>query len=153
MRSCMKSILLIDDDPFLLNALQRLLHPHFSEWKVTTASNGMEAIRLMTERAFDLVVTDILMPEQDGLGLIREVRRRHPATKLIAMTGGGKNVGLEVLDVARALGAHAAFEKPFASAVFLDTIKDLLSGPLECGALDAQPWNARVGALTQPYPG
>ena len=85
----MKSILLVDDEPQLLRALARTLQPFSAAWEVTTASNGVDALRLIRGKSFDLLITDLLMPDQDGLGTISEVRKSWPAMKIIAMTGGG----------------------------------------------------------------
>ena len=122
----MKHILLVDDDANLLEALLRKAHPHRQEWQMLTAENGDEALRLARQRSFDLLITDILMPDKDGIETIRAFQRQHPAVKIIAMSGGGRAVGKEPLKLARLIGAHATLEKPFAFDVLRDTIRTLL---------------------------
>ena len=63
----MKHILLIDDDPNLLDSVRRSLRRRRDAWELTTTSNGKEALRVVRERAVDLVITDIFMPGKEGL--------------------------------------------------------------------------------------
>ena len=121
-----KQILLVDDDAKLLEALLRHFYPHRQEWQVATASNGVEALRLASEQPFDLLITDILMPEKDGIETIVDFRREHPSVKIVVMSGGGRLVGKEPLRHARLFGAHATLEKPFDFHVLRDTVRTLL---------------------------
>jgi len=125
----MKRILLVDDDPRLLASLLRHLRAFRDEWDVSTAANGQEAVDLVSEQDFDLVVTDMLMPEKEGVQTILELRRLRPELKLVAMSGGGRFVGKDVLNTARALGAHATLEKPFDVSVLIGTLRNLLGEP------------------------
>jgi YesN/AraC family two-component response regulator len=80
---------------------------------VTTAENGRQGSRLIVQRAFDLVLTDLLMPERDGLEFIGDVRKQQPGARIIAMSGGGQIAREPYLKMAKAFGAHALLEKPF----------------------------------------
>ncbi len=122
----MKQILLVDDDATLLEALLRQFHPHRDTWQVATASNGVEALRLARAQRFDVLVTDILMPEKDGTETIIAFRRDHPSVKIIAMSGGGRIIGTEPLGVVSLLGAHATLVKPFDFQMLWDTIQAVL---------------------------
>jgi two-component system cell cycle response regulator CpdR len=122
-----KSILLIDDDTQLLQVLERVLQLRGDGWDCVCAPNGAKAIAAAHERSFDLVVTDILMPECDGLETIGAIRRMSPTTKILAVTGGGAYVGTEFLRVAEVLGAHAVLTKPFGLNAFVESIRSLLA--------------------------
>ncbi len=122
----MKQVLLVDDDAQLLEALLRRFHPYRQEWQLATAGNGAEALRVARERPLDLRITDILMPENDGIETVIAFRREHPSVKIVAMSGGGRQVGQEPLRWTRLLGAHATLEKPFDFQVLRDTVRTLL---------------------------
>jgi CheY-like chemotaxis protein len=105
------SILVVDDDPEIRELLKLLLETR--DYEVALAEDGRKAARAIAQRPFDLAMTDLLMPERDGLEFIREVHRAHPALKIIAMSGGGHIAGEAYLKMARAFGAGAVLEKPF----------------------------------------
>lgn len=102
-------ILLIDDDGGVRDSLALLLETH--GYRVITARDGRRGIAAFGEHRPAVVVTDILMPEQDGIGAIREMRRLNPNTKIIAMSGGGKVDKADYLTVAEQLGADIGIEK------------------------------------------
>ena len=102
----MKSILLIDDDPQVLQTLKRVLSSHGDAWELETAADGTEAILLVRQKTFDMIITDIFMPKKDGLETIGEIRRVQPLAKILAITGGSIFYGTEVLNVAQLLGAQ-----------------------------------------------
>jgi CheY-like chemotaxis protein len=104
------TVLVIDDDAEMLDLLVTLLEAH--GFRVLTASNGIRALQVMRESAPRVVLTDILMPGQDGLELIREMRRAHINVKIIAMSGGGYVDKTDYLRYARLLGADATMNKP-----------------------------------------
>lgn len=95
-------------------------------WECLEASNGSEALALNHRQPCELILTDILMPEKEGLETIREMRRDFPGLKIIAMTGGGQGGGLNFLDAAKRLGADATLEKPFDLASLFDLVESLI---------------------------
>ena len=103
------TVLLIDDDAGVLDSLKLLLEAY--GYAVVTASDGRKGLALFQQHASAVVVTDILMPEQDGIGAIREMRRLRPGAKIVAMSGGGKVDKSDYLSVAEQLGADLAIEK------------------------------------------
>ena len=104
------TVLIIDDDAGTLNSLVMLLDAY--GFRVLTASNGVRGLQVIRESAPRVVLTDILMPGQDGMETIREIRRTHPDIKIIAMSGGGHIGQTDYLDYARLLGADATINKP-----------------------------------------
>jgi DNA-binding response OmpR family regulator len=110
----MASILLIEDDEFLVAAIRAalLLKKH----EVIEARDGKEAIAQFNGRPFDLIITDILLPEKDGLELIPHFRRKSSSVKIIAMSGGGRLSPKGYLEIARKMGANATLVKPFSAA-------------------------------------
>lgn len=120
-----KHILVVDDEPNVRHGLQRILHPMRHAWDVTLAENGREALALLRCFPFDLVLTDILMPEQEGLETIREIRRAFPAVKIIAISGGGQQGNLNFLGIAERLGALRTLRKPFSPQALLAAIHEV----------------------------
>ncbi|MSU70019.1 MAG: response regulator [Opitutaceae bacterium] len=118
------SILVVDDDADLRDLLQSLLVA--AGYCVTTAADGREACRLLARETFALVLTDLLMPEKDGIEVVGEMRRKYPSTPVIVMSGGGRLPQAEYLKLAKSFGAHAVLEKPFKSETLLKTIAGLL---------------------------
>src|SRR5665213_2445575 len=89
----MANLLLVDDDDEFLKLQGELLR--LAGYSVVTASNGKEAIRMAKDHAFDLVITDLVMPEKEGIQTIMELRRKFPALKIIEISGGGEGGGAE----------------------------------------------------------
>jgi HD-like signal output (HDOD) protein/ActR/RegA family two-component response regulator len=83
----MKSILFVDDEPMILAGLQRLLRAQRSEWDMSFAASGAEAMALLETKPFDAVVTDMRMPEMDGVRLLELVQARYPGTIRIVLSG------------------------------------------------------------------
>jgi len=105
------SILVVDDEPSILALVSRALQKRGHT--IATAGDGVEAGRVVSSQAFDLVLTDLLMPDKDGIQVIAELRRKFPAVKIIAMSGGGHIPQDQYLKIAKGLGAHALLDKPF----------------------------------------
>jgi CheY-like chemotaxis protein len=122
----MAVLLVIDDDAGMRKLMVRTLSS--GSHRVLEAENGQEGLRLMDEHKPDVVITDILMPQKEGIETIREVQERAPATKIIAISGGGVSHNLMFLDVARAFGADAVLAKPFRPAQLVETVEQLLGG-------------------------
>lgn len=121
-----RRVLLIDDDPRLLAALERHFRPLREELELVTAPEAGPALRLLEAEPFDVVVTDILMPSKDGLEVLMELRRRGASARIIAISGGGEHVGVDSLDWAERLGARRTLRKPFAAEELVRAVRDLL---------------------------
>jgi CheY-like chemotaxis protein len=102
-------VLLIDDDPGVRDSLTMLLQAH--GLSVVAAADGRRGLEAFRAHAPKLVLTDILMPEQDGIGAILQMRRERPDAKIVAMSGGGRVDKADYLTTAEKLGADAAVEK------------------------------------------
>jgi len=120
----MAHILVIDDDPvysaLIVCALERSGH------RVSTVGNGREALFRLAETTFDLIITDILMPEMDGIEFIRRAPNGTRAP-ILAVSGYGSDRSINFLKVARLLGADASLRKPFAPDELRATVETLLS--------------------------
>lgn len=122
----MARILLIEDDesirPLLEATLARENHA------VTTAVNGRDGVAKFKPGEFDLIVTDLVMPEKEGIEVLQEVRSRDKAVKALAMSGGGKFGGSETyLRLASLLGAGKVLAKPFTPAQFIAAVNEALA--------------------------
>jgi len=95
----MSRILIIDDDAQILKMLRQILERE--KYHVTEASNGKEGLRLYRENPADLVITDIIMPEKEGIEIIIELKRDYPDVKIIAISGGGRINPEDYLDIAK----------------------------------------------------
>lgn len=112
-------ILVIDDDMLLRRMLTRILHTEGHE--VLTAADGTRAMAVFRQEKPDVVITDIVMPEQEGLETILTLRRDDNPVKIIAISGADA----EMLDVARLIGADDIIEKPFRAEELLSRIRAL----------------------------
>ncbi len=120
-------ILFVDDEPNLLHGLQRLLRPMREQWDMYFASNGREAMQLMQETPCEVIVTDLFMPEQEGLETIMALRRTHPETKIVAISGGGyQGKFMRALDIAAKLGANSTLQKPFGSQQMIHVLQEVM---------------------------
>ena len=90
------------------------------------AENGLLAMQLMDHRSFDLVITDLLMPEKEGLETIVDIRRNNSWMPIVAISGGGRIGPRDYLDTARCMGATATLAKPFGRQELLSTVNTLL---------------------------
>jgi CheY-like chemotaxis protein len=121
----MKSILVVDDDAGVRELLRFILERE--GYDVTEAANGKEAIRRYRRKPADLVITDIIMPEQEGLKTILDLRRSHPDVRIIAISGGGRYGLSDYLEEASAFGADETFAKPLDRGELLKAVRKLLS--------------------------
>ncbi len=120
----MKHILIIDDESQIRLMLRKLLEAE--GYGVTVAPNGKEGIRLYNENPMDLIITDLIMPEKEGIETIMELKKKHPDIKIIAMSGGGKNLSDGYLLLAKKMGAMKTFEKPIRKKALLEAISNLI---------------------------
>lgn len=119
----MTHILIIDDDEQILKMLKQAIER--KGYQVTTAINGKQGIRLYKEIHADVVITDIVMPEMEGLEAIRKLRKEHEDVKIIALSGGGFVSPDEYLKLAEQFGAKYAFAKPVDLNELIAAIKEL----------------------------
>ena len=96
---------------------------------VSSAEDGISAPKVLAAKPVDVVITDLLMPERDGLEFITEIRKKYPAIKIIAMSGGGHIARDSYLRIAKNFGAHFILEKPFSQAGVLGAIESVLAIP------------------------
>jgi CheY-like chemotaxis protein len=120
----MAKILVFDDEPSILLMIKKMLEKAGHE--VDVALNGKEGMTIFERNKPDLLITDIIMPEKEGLETIFELRRKYPDLKIIAISGGGRIGPDGYLHGAKLLGANAVFTKPLIPKEFLQTISDLL---------------------------
>ena len=122
----MERILVIDDEPHILLMVKKMLER--AGYEVDLASNGSEGLRLFSKLRPGLVITDIIMPEKEGLETIREMKRISSDLKIIAMSGGGKISADNYLETAKIFGASRLIEKPFSQKQLLSYVEELV-GP------------------------
>ncbi len=101
----------MDDDVEFRQMLRKMLER--AGYEVTEAADGKEGMKLFHKAPMDLVITDMLMPEQDGVETVIELRREFADVKIIAISGGGQIDSKEYLRMAERLGATHTFSKPF----------------------------------------
>jgi CheY-like chemotaxis protein len=116
------SVLIIDDDSAVRKMLRVMLEG--SGYQISEAENGLAALNHPDLASFDLVITDLIMPEQEGIETIREIRNKFPGKKILAMSGF---YGAQYLEAARMLGANATLAKPFRQNQLLQEIERLLT--------------------------
>ncbi len=116
-------ILVVDDESLIREILRQALS--MEGYEVVTAANGNEAMKLFNAENFDLVITDLMMPEKEGIETIQEMKLLAPDLKIIAMSGR-QGIG-SFLNVAKYLGASAILAKPFEHSVLSATIREVLS--------------------------
>lgn len=122
----MAKILVIDDDVEIRRVIRRELEHHGHE--VTEADDGASGVRVYHDCPSDLVITDIIMPEKDGLELMIELRRQYPELKFIAISGGGRHALLDYLPAAERLGATRCVKKPISAVEFVNIVHEVLDG-------------------------
>lgn len=120
----MKQILVIDDEVQIRSMLKKMLERE--GFNVIVASDGKEGMNLFDKEPADLVITDLIMPEKDGIEIIRELKKKSPDVPIIAMSGGGQASPDLYLTIAKALGAHAILEKPVENEIILKAVKKAL---------------------------
>jgi CheY-like chemotaxis protein len=121
----MPRILLIEDDDAIRELVTLMLTQEGHS--VVTAANGREGLAKFQVGAFDLLITDLVMPEREGIEVLREIQGKDAALKTIAMSGGGKFGGTDTyLRLAVLLGAQTVLPKPFTRDQFMAAVSDAL---------------------------
>ncbi len=117
-------ILIIDDEVQIREMLGQMLTRE--GYEVVHAPDGKVGMTVCREQQIDLIITDIIMPEKDGIEMILELRHDFPDLKVIAISGGGRLGPDGYLEMAQKLGASRTFFKPFNRREILDAVKELL---------------------------
>lgn len=123
----MARILVIDDDPTIRSLCTLALSNQGHE--VTTAPDGRDGVALLGRHRFDLVVTDLVMPEQEGIATIRSIRDQARDLPILAISGsmaGEQRGGVDYLKLAMSLGAQASLRKPFSPRQLTSAVEALL---------------------------
>lgn len=120
----MAHILVVDDEREARVTIRKILERVGHE--ITEAAGGEEALRILGERELDICILDILMPDKDGLEVIRRVRKRLPGLKIIAISGGGLQRSSLYLSVAEKTGVAKALAKPFSAEELMAVVRELL---------------------------
>jgi CheY-like chemotaxis protein len=121
----MARILVIDDDDLVRRTLRGILER--ADHSVTEAADGVDGLAQATRSRPDLILTDILMPNQDGIEFIMALRQADPKVRIIAMSGGGSFLPDQLLVMAKELGADECLAKPFARAALLSKVQTCLT--------------------------
>ncbi len=121
----MKNILLIDDDPSIRTVFKRFLGAH--GYSVEIAADGNEGMKKISEKVPDLLITDIMMPEKDGLEVVLALREEHPDLPVIAISGGMHSAPMDFLPIVKKFGARKVFYKPVELEKLLAAIKEELA--------------------------
>jgi CheY-like chemotaxis protein len=120
----MARILIIDDDDQVRTMLRRTLEADGHE--VEEAPNGSVGISKYKGNPADLIITDIYMPEKEGLETIIELKRDYPEVRILAISGGSRDMDLDFLPVATKLGAEKTLNKPIERRALLSAVNELV---------------------------
>lgn len=130
--NCPKQVLVVDDEDMIRDIVKSVLS--HAGYGVFDAANGREALEVLKERDFDLVITDILMPETEGIETIIEIRKANPHIKIVAVSGGGRANNLHPLEIAGKIGADITLSKPFEPDQLLAVVQGMTAdGPVKQG--------------------
>lgn len=116
----MADIMVIDDDTQALALIRNMLET--AGHSVTAVSSGGIALKTFNSFQTDIVVTDIVMPDIDGLEVIVQIKKNNPSTKVIAVSGGGRVVRADFLSMAKSVGADVILRKPFTQEDLLTAV-------------------------------
>jgi len=121
----MSLILVIDDDESIRSVIKRVLEREGHS--VTCAADGEQGLAAFRAASPDLVITDIIMPEKEGIWTILQIRQACAATRILAMSGGGSVIKDDVLHIARQLGANETLAKPFSGKELIEKVRTTLA--------------------------
>jgi len=123
----MNRILVIDDEEVVRLVVGEILSR--AGYSVKTVGDSREGLALLRQESYDLLITDLLMPETDGLETIMTLRRQHKSLRIMVISGCDLTLGGEYLKIAQRLGADCALAKPFTQASLLQAVEALLGRP------------------------
>ena len=119
----MERVLIIEDDTFVQNMLKQTFER--ADYEVATANNGRMGLQLYQCRPFDVVITDLIMPDMEGIETITHLKQIDPQVNVIAISGGGRNNPDDYLYLAQKLGAKYTFTKPVDRDALLLAVREL----------------------------
>jgi DNA-binding response OmpR family regulator len=126
-KGLMQNILVIDDDKLMCLALAKILIS--AGYNVVQAADGEEGLKLYRSQDFDLVITDLIMPDKEGIQIIRELRKENSQIRIIAMSAGGRGGATDYLKWARLMGAKQCLSKPIKRDDLLAAVQAVLDLP------------------------
>jgi CheY-like chemotaxis protein len=121
----MQKILVIDDNIVVRNTIAQILETE--GYSVISAEDGRRGLSMFRSEKPDLVITDIIMPEKEGIETIRDIRGEYPEAKIIAISGGGRIGNTDFLKIARQLGASDVVAKPLDPDQFVAIVRNRLA--------------------------
>jgi len=121
----MAHIMIIDDDKYVRSVVKQMLEA--AGYVVTEACDGREGMAKQKENPADLIITDIIMPNEGGLETIMKLKRDYPEIKIIAISGGGRIVQVDFLEIAKNLGVIRTMQKPLERAELLEAVEEALA--------------------------
>ena len=121
----MAQVLIVDDDLQIRKVFSKLIEAEGH--KVWVAEDGNQGLKELAKRPIDLIISDILMPDKDGLEMIDEVKKTYPNIKIIAISGGGQISSKEYLNLANHMGVVKSIPKPIMRNELIKTIKEVLA--------------------------
>lgn len=127
----MARILIVDDEELVRLTIRQFLERAGHE--VTEAGNGNEGLRQVEAVRPDLVISDIIMPDREGIETIHKIRQDHPGIKIIAISGGGRIGTTDFLEIAAKVGADRTLAKPFTRDTLLQAVNDCLTKARRAG--------------------
>ena len=128
----MAKVLVIDDEKGVREMVRRMLESEHHT--ILEAADGIDGVKVFQEEQPDVVVTDIIMPNADGLEVIQRILKINPQAKIVAMSGGGRLADETYLKYARKFGAATVLSKPFPPDELLSLIRDLSNQEAPHGA-------------------
>jgi DNA-binding NtrC family response regulator len=120
----MANILVVDDQKDICRVIERILQKEGH--KISIAADGREGGKIFDEGTFDLLITDLIMPEMDGIELIMQIKKQKPDQNIIAMSGGGIGKSDSYLNIAAKLGVAHTIEKPFRANDLLKVVHEII---------------------------
>jgi len=120
-------VLVIDDEEMIRNEIMAVLTQ--AGYEVSGAVNGAEGLKILASQPIDLVITDILMPDKEGIETIIGIRKARPQSHIVAISGGGRMQNLYPLGIAEKIGADATLAKPFEVEDLLQVVQKVVTTP------------------------
>lgn len=121
----MTTVLVIDDEELVRFTIREILEAE--GYEVIEAANGQKGVEAFQNNHVDLIITDIIMPEKEGVETIIEIKRENPAIKILAISGGGRTRNMDFLKLADEFGADKTMAKPFSTEDLINAVKECLA--------------------------